>query len=176
MLKPQDCVVLIKLLANPLVELSQRQLAKMLAISLAEVNAGIKRLDEAGLLRKDSMGRIFPNINAAEEFLIHAVKFFFPGKLGEYTRGVPTAIAAPIFQDKIALGDDPIPVWPDALGEKRGVALEPIYSSISKALREYPDPFFYDLLVLVDAIRSGRSRERNLAVALLKEKLKYEGK
>ncbi len=171
MLKPQDCVVLIKLLANPATELSQRQLAKLLGISLAEVNAGIKRLEEAGLLRKNKQGKIFPNTNAAEEFLISAVKFFFPGRLGEYTRGIPTAIAAPIFQDKIALGNDPIPVWPDAIGEKRGVALEPIHPSIPKALRENPDPLFYDLLVLVDTIRSGRPRERNLAATLLKEKL-----
>ncbi|MGL6036975.1 MAG: hypothetical protein ACRC0B_07340 [Legionella sp.] len=169
MLKSQDCIVLIKLLANPGVEMSQRQLAKTLCISLAEINAGIKRLEEAGLLRKDRQGKLFPNINATEDFLINAIKFFFPGKLGEYTRGTPTAIAVPIFHDKIALGNDPIPVWPDALGEKRGVALDPIHPSIPKALRENPDPTFYELLVLVDAIRSGRPRERDLAATLLRK-------
>lgn len=173
MLKPQDCMVLIKLLANLSIELSQRQLASQLGISLAEVNAGIKRLEEAGLLRKDKQGKVYPNLHTAEEFLINAVKFFFPGKLGEYTRGTPTAIAAPIFHDKIALGNDPIPVWPDALGEKRGVALEPIHPLIPKSLRENPDQLFYELLVLIDAIRSGRPRERNLAAELLKEKLHH---
>lgn len=173
MLKPQDCIILIKLLANPGVEWSQRQLAKALCISLSETNAGIKRLVYAGLLRKDKNDKLFPNINAAEEFLVSGIKFFFPVKLGEYTRGMPTAIAAPIFHDKIALGNDPIPVWPDAIGEKRGVALTPIHPSIPKALRENPDQSFYELLVLIDAIRSGRSRERNLAASLLKEKLKH---
>ncbi len=172
MLKPQDCIILIKLLANPGMDWSQRQLAKALCISLAEINAGIKRLGDAGLLRKDKDDRLFPNINAAEEFLISGIKFFFPAKLGEYTRGMPTAVAAPIFHDKIALGN-PIPVWPDAVGEKRGVALAPLHPSIPKALRENPDQPFYELLVLIDAIRSGRPRERNLAAALLKEKLKY---
>jgi hypothetical protein len=173
MLKPQDCIILIKLLANLGEEWSQRQLAKALCISLAEINAGIKRLCEAGLLRKDKNNRLFPNINAAEEFLISGIKFFFPAKLGEYTRGMPTAIASPIFHDKIALGNDPIPVWPDAIGEKRGVALAPLHPSIPKALRENPDQYFYELLTLIDAIRSGRPRERNLATVLLKEKLKY---
>jgi hypothetical protein len=173
MLKPQDCIILIKLLANPRLDWSQRQLAKVLCISLAEINAGIKRLGDAGLLRKDKDDRLFPNINAAEEFLISGIKFFFPAKLGEYTRGMPTAIAASIFHDKIALGNDPIPVWPDAFGEKRGVALEPLHPSVPKALRENPDQSFYELLVLIDAIRLGRPRERNLAAALLKEKLKY---
>lgn len=174
MLKPQDCIILIKLLANPAKEWSQRQLAKVLYISLAETNAGIKRLGEAGLLRKDKKGKLFPNINAAEEFLISGIKFFFPAKLGEYTRGMPTGIAAPIFQDKIAVSNDPLPVWPDALGEKKGVALTPIYPSVLKSLQENPDQSFYELLVLIDAIRVGRPRERNVASALLRGKLKYE--
>ena len=173
MLKPQDCIILIKLLANPGEEWSQRQLANALCISLSETNAGIKRLGEAGLLRKDKNDRLFPNINAAQELLISGIKFFFPVKLGEYTRGTPTAIASPIFHDKIALGNDPIPVWPDAMGEKRGVALAPLHPSIPKALRESPDQFFYELLTIIDAIRSGRPRERNLATTLLKKKLKY---
>jgi hypothetical protein len=174
MLKPQDCIILIKLLANPGMDWSQRQLAKALCISLAEINAGIKRLGDAGLLRKDKDDRLFPNINAAEEFLISGIKFFFPAKLGEYTKGVPTSIAAPLFYDKIPLGNDPMPVWPYALGEKKGVALAPLHPSIPKALRENPDQSFYDMLVLIDAIRTGRPRERNLAAELLKEKLKHE--
>jgi hypothetical protein len=173
MLKPQDCIILIKLLANPGMEWSQRQLAKALCISLAEINAGIKRLGDAGLLRKDKDRRLFPNINAAEEFLISGIKFFFPAKLGEYTRGIPTAVAAPIFHGIIATGNDPIPVWPDAVGDKKGVALEPLHPSVPKSLRENPDPVFYDMLVLIDAIRAGRPRERNLAAIFLKEKIKH---
>lgn len=173
MLKSQDCIILIKLLANPSIQWSQRQLSKALSISLAEINGGIKRLNEAGLLRKDKDGSFFPNINASEEFLISSIKFIFPAKLGEYTRGMPTSIAAPIFHEKIAMGNDPMPVWPDALGEKKGVALEPLYHTIPKALRENPDQSFYEFLVLIDAIRSGRPRERNLAIMLLKEKLQH---
>jgi len=173
MLKPQDCIILIKILANPAKEWSQRQLAKTLCISVAETNAGIKRLGEAGLLRKDKEGGFFPNINAAEEFLISGIKFFFPAKLGEYTRGMPTGIAAPIFHGKIALGNDPLPVWPDALGEQKGVALTPIYPSVLKALHENSDQSFYEFLALIDAIRIGRPRERNVASVLLKEKLKH---
>lgn len=175
MLKPQDCVVLMKLLANPATDLSQRQLSSALLVSLSEINAAIKRLEEAGLLRKTNKNELFPNILAAEEFLIHTIKFLFPGKLGEYTRGTLAAIASPLFRDKIALGNDPAPVWPDALGEARGVALLPIHPNLSKALRENPDPSFHELLILVDVIRSGRPRERNLAITLLKEKLHHAG-
>ena len=134
MLKSQDCMVLLKLLANPGLKWSQRQLAQTLYISLAEVNAAIKRLIEAGLLRKDKQLQFVPVISAAEEFLVNGLKYLFPGKLGEYTRGIPTGVAAPFFHNKIALGNDPVPIWPDALGEKKGVALKPIHPSIPKVI------------------------------------------
>ena len=175
MLKPQDCIILLKLLANPDRKWSQRQLAKTLCISLSEINAGIKRLLEAGLLRKtEESGEFIPIIATAEEFLISGLKYLFPGKLGEYTRGMPTGIGAPLFHDKISLGNDPVPVWPDALGEQKGVALPPVHPSVPRALREYPDQKFYELLVLVDVIRSGRARERNMAIQLLKDRLRHE--
>lgn len=174
MLKPQDCIILIKLLANPKTQWSQRKLANTLSISLSETNAGIKRLFDAGLLRRDNEDQLVPILNAAEEFLIHSIKYFFPAALGEYTRGIRTGIGAPIFKDKIATGDDPLPVWPDALGEEKGVALPPLYASVPKALRQDPDKKFYELLVLIDVIRLGRPRERNMAIQLLKERIRND--
>ena len=176
MLKPQDCLILLKLLANPGIKWTQRQLAHALGISLAETNAGTKRLVEAGLLRKTKELQFLPILDAAEEFLICGLKYLFPGKLGEYTRGIPTAVGAPLFRDKIALGSDPIPVWPDALGTEQGVALNPIHPAVPKALRETPDQSFYELLVLIDAIRSGRARERQIAITLLKNRIRDESK
>ena len=175
MLKSQDCIILIKLLANPGKQWSQRELSQVLCISLAEVNAGIRRLKESRLLNKTGKSQFIPILQAAEEFLINDLKYFFPAKLGEYTRGVPTAVGAPLFRGKIMLGRDPIPIWPDALGEHRGIALTPIHSSVPKALRQSPDQNFHELLVLIDAIRAGRARERNMAVMFLKERLN-EGK
>lgn len=172
MLKSQDCLVLIKLIANQDVHFSQRRLSDELCISLSEVNAALKRLTESGLLRKSSSGEITPILASTEEFLLSAVKYLFPGRLGSYTRGKPTAIGAPIFQGKIALGNDPIPVWPDAYGNKKGIALDPIHPSVTKALNQYPDELFYEFLVLIDAIRIGRARERNMARGLLVTRLR----
>ncbi len=175
MLKPQDCIILLKLIANSQKEWSQRQLADSLAISLGEINAGIKRLLEAGLLRKDGSKHFIYIIRAAEEFLIYSVKYLFPGKPGEYTRGIATGIGASLFHNKIASSNaDFLPVWPDAQGEQQGVALKPIYHSVPQALRNNPDQGFYELLAIIDVIRSGRARERNIAVQLLKDKLENE--
>ncbi|WP_131782778.1 hypothetical protein [Legionella gresilensis] len=177
MIKGQDCLILLKLLANPDKKWTQRCLAGELCISLSEINAGLKRLEEAGLIRKanfssQNLTPFLPILAAAEEFLITAIKYLFPAKLGSYTQGMPTAVAASIFKGKIGLGNDPIPVWPDVYGNKKGVALEPIHSSVTKSLHNAPDERFYELLVLVDAIRAGRARERDIAKELLLERIR----
>jgi len=167
-------MILLKLIANIDIDFTQRELASGLCISLSEVNAGIKRLLDSGLVAKIKGNTLTPILRAAEQFLIGGLKYMIPGKLGEYTQGIPTAYAAPLFADKISLGDDPIPVWPDAYGTKKGVALAPIYPSITKALRNFPDENFYELLVLIDAIRVGRARERNIAIEILRGRLSDE--
>jgi len=184
MLKPQDIVILLKILSMMVLNkndqdeyLSQNKLATLLCMSVSEVNAGIKRLVQSGLLAPvltdDPKNKIIflPSKSACEECLISGVKYFFPVELGSYTRGIATSYAAPILEKHFILGDDPIPVWPYGEGDKRGLALEPLYSSVPKSLTQFPDQTFYELLVLVDAIRSGRARERNIATALLKEKI-----
>lgn len=178
LLKPQDCVLLIKLIANPNRNWSHRQLATSLFISTYEINHAIKRLVQSNLLRKDkeSASRLIPILASAKEYLIHGIKYSFPAKLGEYSPGVRTSYAAPIFEGKIVLGNDPIPVWPYAKGDAKGLALIPLYSTVPQAVCEQPDKSFYDLLTLTDAIRQGRARERNIAVKLLTERLSYENK
>jgi hypothetical protein len=185
MLKPQDIVILLKILSVMVLNkndqddayLSQNKLATLLCMSVSEVNAGMKRLVLSGLLSpvltEDPKNKIIflPNKAACEECLISGIKYFIPVKLGAYTRGIATSYAAPILEKHFILGDDPIPVWPFGEGDKRGLTLEPLYSSVPKSLAQFPDPLFYELLVLVDAIRSGRARERNMAIKILKEKL-----
>jgi hypothetical protein len=146
-------------------------------MSVSEVNAGTKRLVESGLLGpvypEDSKTKVIllPIKAACEECLISAVKYFFPAELGAYTMGLPTSYAAPVFEKQSMLGDDPVPVWPHGGGTHRGLALQPLYSSVPESLIQFPDTLFYGLLALVDAIRSGRARERNIAVELLRSKI-----
>jgi hypothetical protein len=190
MLKPQDIVVLLKMLANKGSEpLFQKDLSTYLCMSASEVHAGMKRLELSGLIGPvillSDLRNPLQKVNAAnqiniarrlikpacEECLIYGVKYFFPVQLGPYTRGTATSYAAPLFAKHIISGDDPIPVWPYANGESRGLALEPLYRSVPEAIAKHPDQSFYEFLVLIDAIRAGRIRERNIAVKLLKEKI-----
>lgn len=156
-LKPQDVVVLLKLIAQGHSG-SCAALADQLYISPSEVHAALKRATEAGLL--DPVQRM-PIRKALEEFLVHGLKYVYPPKRGSLTRGVLTAYAAPPLSAHFAQSDEPPPVWPDAEGSESGYALYPLYPSAPKAARK--DERLYALLSLVDAIRDGRARERALA-------------
>jgi DNA-binding Lrp family transcriptional regulator len=173
-IKPQDIVVLIKLLAyQEDTRWSQSSIAFELCLSPSQVNSAFKRLVGAGLITHyHPPNKPQPIIQACEEFFIHGLKYIFPAKLGEIVRGVPTSYSGPILKNKIVLGNDPVPVWPYGEGEVRGVALKPLYSSVPESVIKHPDPLFYNLLTLIDAIRSGRAREKQIAIQELSKILK----
>lgn len=136
------------------------QLAGELAMSTSEVHASVKRAQSAKLIHGPEL-RNRPNLAALEEFLVHGLKYAFPAERGEFTRGVPTSYAAEPLRDVIAKGNEPIPVWPYPQGKERGIAFEPLYKTAAGAALR--DPAFYEYLVLVDALRDGRARERKYA-------------
>ena len=169
-LKPQDIVVLLKLCGYlPDVRPAYSIIATELGMSPSEIHSAVKRLQRSHLLHGSEMGEQ-PNLSALEEFLIHGIKYSFPAERGGLTRGMPTSYAAEPLNRLIKAGDDPVPVWPDANGKKRGVALIPLYKTVPAAAKR--DPVLYARLAIVDALRDGRARERNLAVKDLKNSLK----
>ena len=85
------------------------------------------------------------------------------------TRGVPTAAAAEELKSRFLDDKEPPMVWPCAGGKVRGISLAPLYKGAPKAA--LCDSKLYSVLVLCDAIRSGRTRERNLAVELLEKEI-----
>lgn len=157
-LLPQDVVVLAKLVCYGGERPPIAQVAGDLALSPSQVHASLKRLERSRLVDVQT-GR--PLLKAVEEFLIHGVKYAFPAQRGEVTRGMPTAHATPPLSGQIADSGNLPPVWPDAEGDVRGVTLEPLHKSVPKAARR--DPLLHEFLALIDALRDGRVRERQLA-------------
>ena len=74
---------------------------------------------------------------------------------------MPTSYAAKPLSSEFISDNDPPPVWPDPDGEIRGVSFSPLYKSAPHAAKK--DSRLYELLVLIDAIRGGRAREREFA-------------
>lgn len=159
-LLPQDVVVLAKLLSYAGHRPSLARMAADLLLSGSQVHAALNRLAAARLVFKGARNSQ-PNTSAAEEFLVHGVKYMLPAIRGGVTRGMLTSYAAPPLDSQISSGPDFPPVWPFAMGEHRGVSLEPLYKTVPMAARA--DPRLYELLALLDALREGRARERSRA-------------
>jgi hypothetical protein len=168
-LKPQDVVVLLKLVALGGQPWTFQRLAVELSLSQSEVHAGVKRAVAARLMTSASSADGRPVRAALLEFLVHGVKYAFPPERGQLTRGVPTGYAAPPLDKAIAGSGEPPPVWPYAEGKVRGYAFAPLYRTVPQAALR--DAALYELLALVDAVRDGRARERALAQKALEKRL-----
>lgn len=138
-------------------------------MSPSEVHSGIGRAVASRLFDPQ---RKVPILKALLEFLAHGVKYAYPPDKGQPTRGIPTSYAAPPLNSLIVQSDELPPVWPYPEGKVRGIEFSPLYRSVPKAVAN--DTAFYELLALVDAIRDGRARERELAVKELTARLSHE--
>jgi len=147
-----------------------RALALETGISKSQVSLALQRCLQVGLIRKDRRTNV-PRANgrALLNFIVHGVRYVFPAKPGEITRGIATTFAAPVLEGKLYSSGELLMVWPDARGNSKGQAVEPLFKSAPYAVRR--DPELYAMLALVDAIRLGHPRENKLAAERLAEYL-----
>ena len=149
---------------------SARGLEAALGISKSEVNASINRSLDIGMAFRDrSAGVPRANVAALLEFIVHGLKYVFPARPGAIVRGIPTAAAAPVLEDRLMSAGEFIYVWPDPRGEAMGQSVQPLFKSVPEAIRR--DSALYAYLALVDAIRLGNPRESKLAARLLEQGL-----
>lgn len=167
-LRPLDVLVLLKLLAEPSKQRTYAEMGQAVGVSASQVFSSVIRASNSGLLYSPTLHNSLHRANL-KEFLIHGVKYAFPVYRGTLTRGMPTAYAGPPLNQIISASSEPPPVWPYAQGSVRGVELSPLYKTVPKAAQH--DPKLYELLSLVDAIRDGRARERDIAVRELSQRM-----
>ncbi|MDC6366702.1 hypothetical protein [Flagellimonas amphidinii] len=139
-------------------------MADNLHISQSEISKSLARSKYAGLL--DMSGKKVFRL-ALMEFLQYGIRYVFPQQPGPIVRGVPTAHSAPPLKDLIRSNENY--VWPSGRGTARGQSIIPLYSSVTKAVQN--DLMLYELLALVDAIRVGRAREKEIAIKELKARI-----
>jgi len=166
-MRPQDIVVLLKIITLNSEDWYIKDVAFSLKISQSEVSEVLNRCKIAGLI--DSKKRKI-HLNSFKEFLIYGLKYVFPAEPGTIVRGIPTAHSAPPINEHVSEGKD-IYVWPYTKGNKRGLAIEPLYRTLPEVVLE--DQQFYILLSIVDTIRVGKAREIKIAIDELEKRLKY---
>ncbi|WP_319784458.1 hypothetical protein [Oceanisphaera sp. IT1-181] len=149
---------------------SVRALAAETGISKSQVSLSLQRMMDVGLAKRDRRLDIpRANISLLLDFLTSGLRFVFPARAGELTRGISTSFAAPVLEGKLMSAGELPMVWPDAKGNTKGLSVDPLFKSATLAIRR--DPEMYAMLALVDAIRLGQPRERNLAVSMLKKRM-----
>jgi hypothetical protein len=158
-------VVLLRLLRFGDEPWRQVQLALALELSQAEVSNSLARSRYAGLL--DESGRQVRK-QALMDFLQYGIAYAFPARPGPVVRGIPTAHSGPPLNTLIQ-SDGEEYVWSSANGTVRGQAITPLYKNVPKAVRF--DPALHEVLSLVDAVRVGRAREKNLAIQELRKRI-----
>jgi AraC-like DNA-binding protein len=164
-LKPQDLLVCLKLCLNYAEQPTYSQLASELGMEESAIYRAVKRAQYSRLLRPNELRPMFA---ALEEFVVHGAKYAFPAHYtGGLTRGTPTAHAAPPLSELIVAEDEPVPVWSDAQGLVRGMPLSPLYKTAVLAAQK--DERLYRILALLDALRIGRARERELATQHIRQ-------
>ena len=164
-MRPQDIVVLMKIVALSNKEWRNIDIANAVNISPSEVSEALNRCVIAKLI--DSKKRRV-NINALFEFLVYGLKYVFPAEPGAIVRGVATAHSASPIKEHFANVED-VYVWSYVKGKQRGQAIEPLYNTLPAIIEE--DKLFYELLTIIDTIRIGRVREVKIAIEELKKRL-----
>jgi hypothetical protein len=176
MLKPQDILVALKLVALGTERWTYASLAKSLGLSVSETHAAVKRGLESRLLTKlnpnaERAERPLPNLAHLERLIVHGLPYLMPVPRGpkKICMGMPTADGVSPLDDEFYRPTDYLPpVWPLRGGKVKGWGLPPIHRSCPLASKQ--DAHLYVLLTLVDGLRAGKARVRQAAQRILLEK------
>lgn len=157
-IKPQDIVILLKLVVLGDKPWRHVDLAAALGLSQPEISFALDRCRTARFI-DSAKKRVMKT--ALLEFLVHGLTYVFPARPGPICRGIVTAHSAPPLSKSIVASKEDVYVWPWDDGKVRGQAIEPLYPKAP--LAAVNDRKLYELLALIDALRVGRAREKVIA-------------
>lgn len=168
-MRPQDIVILLKLVSLKGKPWQYRDLSADLYIPISEVSDSLKRSEKAGLFNSENR-----NIHRQSlmEFIQYGLKYVFPTNPETMVTGIPTAHSYP-FYEKFFKAEMQY-AWPDEEGNIRGLAIEPLHPNVPKAAKK--DELLYKLLASIDILRVGRVRELKMATDELKKEILHEYK
>lgn len=161
-MRPQDIVMLLKILCYGSRNWYNKDLANDLSLSTAEVSNSLQRSALSGLIDTEKKK---VRLQSLLEFLIYGIQYVFPERPSNVSRGIPTAHSHPYMRSIIS--SEQTYVWPDAESNEKGLSVKPLYPGVVSAVKK--DEKLYLMLALVDVLRMGKTREKERAIAKLKE-------
>ncbi len=163
-MRPHDIVILLKIATLSGKSWLAKDIAQSLGISASEVSESLNRSRIALLISEDKKHLMKNNLI---DFLEHGLSYVYPAEIGAIQRGIPTAHSASPLNKLISASESF--VWPLSAGTSRGQSIEPLHPAVPKACNN--DPLLYELLTLTDALRLGRTREKQLAIKELRRRI-----
>lgn len=161
-MRPQDILILLKIITLGEVKWQYRDLAADLSISVSEISESLARSHLAGLV-DETRRRV--HRQSLMEFIEHGLHYVFPQLPGTLVTGTLTGHSHPFFKN--IFESESNYVWADPQGKDRGLAIQPLHKEVPVAVKK--DDTLYKLLACIDVIRIGRVREIKLAVSELKK-------
>lgn len=161
-MRPHDVVVLLKVLLMENQPWQYRNLSFGLFISVSEIAESLNRSHIAGLV--DETKRKVHR-QSLMEFITYGLHYVFPQQPGSMITGIATAHSYSFYRQQFS--SELEYVWPDEMGNLRGLSIQPLYANAVKAVRL--DGELYKLLAGIDIIRVGRVRELKVAINELRK-------
>lgn len=161
-MRPQDIPILLKILSKGELSWQNKDLSHDLFISQSEISDSLNRSLVAGLINSEKK-KVYRK--SLLEFIEHGLHYVFPVSPGSMVNGIYTAHSHP-FMQKYFDSENGY-VWPEIRGKVRGLAIEPLYKDVVKAVKQ--DLNLYKMLALVDVVRVGKVREINIAISELQK-------
>lgn len=161
-MRPQDVVILLKILSSPNPSWQYRDLSASLYLSISEISESLSRSHLAGLI-DESKKKV--HRQSLMEFIQYGLHYVFPQLPGSMVTGIATAHSHPFY--KKIFKSELNYAWPDEDGDMRGLAILPLYKNVVKAVKH--DEKLYLLLASIDILRVGRTRELKIAIDELRK-------
>lgn len=162
-IKSQDIVVLGKLITDEKWP-SQKDIAISLGLSQSEISHSLKTLEQVGLINS---GQRNVNKLAVTEFIVHALKFFYPSEKHGVGRGISVGPSSAYFNKRVH-SDEFHYVWPDPNGDTKGILISPLLPQLTTSIRENEKLLLF--LNIIEVFRGlGGVRHLQVAQKALKE-------
>ncbi len=161
-MRPQDIVVLLKILCYGNNNWYSKTLANDLYLSSAEVSNSLNRNKIAGLIDAEKKN---VRKQALFDFIVNGLQYVFPQRPSELARGLPTALSHPFMKNHFI--SEQKYVWPDAESDERGFSIQPLYPGVVSAVKK--DERLYLMLAMIDVLRTGKTRDRKIAIEELEK-------
>lgn len=169
-MKRVDVYVLVSMLVRKKKSETLEHWGARTGLSVSVLHRCLKQLQKSILIVESDNGYepIFRNI---KEFLMSGFPYVFPEDKGKLQRGFVTGIDGSSLKNDFVDAEYPT-VWAHYEGDTKGFAIEPLHKAIPDLIASNKlDGDLYEILALLDVLRTGQRREIEAAEIRIKELL-----